>query len=231
MPRLSALLLTAALALPAQAHDLWVERQGALHTLQYGHERSGHEGAKVLAYRPETVRLAQCFDGHGEQIQAEVGQTYPVTLKGGCAASFFLTSSGYWSKTPYGTKNLPKTEAGTVLDSWLSVESVKRLDAWGQGLARPLTRELEIVPLADPLRLKVGDKLRLTVTLNGRPVAGATVAYFGQPRGVSDADGRVNVRLQRPGFQLIQASLELPSNDGRADRMVQSTALQFELAP
>jgi nickel transport protein len=131
----------------------------------------------------------------------------------------------------YGTQNLPKGEAGAVIDSWLSVESVKRPDEWGPALARPLTPELEIVPQGDPLPLKTGDKLRLMVTLNGRPAASVTVAYFGHPRGVSGPDGQVNVRLQQPGFQLIQASLESPLADGKADKLIQSTALQFEIAP
>jgi nickel transport protein len=222
-------LLPLALPLLVHAHDLWVERQGMVHTLQYGHERSGHEGAKRLEYRPEQVRQALCFDAEGQALHAEVGLAYPVTLKGPCAVSFFLTSSGYWSKTPYGTRNLPRTEA--VLDSWLAVESVKRLDAWGSALARPLTRGLELVPQGNPLRLKAGDKLRLVVTLDGKPVAGATVAYFGHPRGVSGADGQVNVRLQRGGFQLVQASLATPLADGKADRLVQATALQFEIEP
>ncbi|MFN3595310.1 MAG: DUF4198 domain-containing protein [Thiobacillaceae bacterium] len=222
------LLLTLSCA-PVLAHDLWITRDGSLHTLQYGHERSGHEGAKTLEYRPEQVREALCFDPAGRPLRAEFGKAYPATLKGDCAASVFVTSSGYWSKTPHGTRNLPKGEAGTVLDSWLSVESVKRLDAWGSGLARPLTRELEIVPLHNPFSLKAGDKLRLVVALDGRPVAGATLAYFGQPRGVSGADGQVNVRLQRAGFQLIQASLQTPLADGKADRRIDTAALQFEL--
>jgi nickel transport protein len=228
---MSALYLIASLAGAAQAHDLWVERQGHVQTLQYGHERSGHEGMKTLAYKPEQVKDAACYGSDGRAVRAEIGRSYPVTLNGQCAASWFLTSSGYWSKTPYGTKNLPKAEAGAVLDSWLSVESVKRLDDWSNALARPLTRELEIVPRANPLTLKTGDKLRLTVTLDGRPAAGVTVAYFGHPRGVSGADGQVNVRLQQPGYQLVQASLETPLDDGKADRLVQSTALQFETAP
>lgn len=231
MLRLSRLFLAAAIIVPAQAHDLWLERQGPVHTLQYGHVGSSHEGAKKLPYRPEQVRQALCFDSDGRPLRAEVGLAYPLTLRGACAASFFLTSSGYWSKTPYGTKNLPKTEAGAVLDSWLAVESIKRLDAWGPALSQPLTPELEIVPLNDPLRLKAGDKLRLMVTLRGQPAAGATLAYLGRPRGVSGTDGRVNLRLQRPGLQLIQASLTTPLDDGKADRLMQSTALQFELEP
>lgn len=224
-------LLLLPFCLPAPAHDLWIERQGPLHTLQYGHERSGHAGAKILEYKPEQVREAACFNAAGKAMRAEVGRAWPVTLSGDCAASWFLSSSGYWSKTPYGTKNLPKTEAGPVIDSWLSVESVKRIDAWDAALTQPVTRALEIVPLANPLRLRAGDKLRLKVTLEGRPVAGATVAYFGHPRGVSAADGQVNVRLRQPGLQLVQASLETPLADGRADRLIQSTALQFEIAP
>lgn len=233
MHRITALIFPALLIITAHAHahDLWVERQGNLQTLQYGHERSGHEGAKKLEYKPELLKDAACYGDDGREIRAEIGRGYPITLKGSCAASWFLTSSGYWSKTPYGTKNLPKNEAGTVIDSWRSVESVKRMDAWSSALARPLTQELEIVPLANPLGLKAGDKLRLMATLGGKPAAGVTVAYFGHPRGVSGADGQVNIRLQLPGFQLIQASLETPLNDGKADRLIQSTALQFEITP
>jgi nickel transport protein len=221
---LPALLLSVAV----DAHDLWVERDGALHTLVYGHERSTHAGAKRLEYRPETVLQAQCFDDAGRLSAAERGSGFPATLNGDCAASVFLLSSGYWSKTPYGTKNLPKTEAGVVLDSWRSVEAVKRIDRWSPALGRALTQALEIVPKNNPLQLKAGDKLRLRVTFQGQPVAGATVAYFGKPRGVSAADGALNIRLNQAGFQHIEASLEQPLADGKADKTIHAAALQFE---
>lgn len=50
-----------------------------------------------------------------------------------------------------------------MIDSWLSIESVKRIDRWGDGLAQPLTGELELVPTHNPLALKVGEKLRVRV--------------------------------------------------------------------
>lgn len=225
------LLLLASLCAPVLAHDLWITRDGSLHTLHYGHDRSGHAGARVIEYKPEQVRQALCFSTAGRELAGVNGRTWPVTLKGECAASYFVLSTGYWSKTPYGTKNLPRNEAGMVIDSWLSVESVKRIDAWGAALARPLGVELEIVPLDNPLSLRPGDKLHLAVYGAGKPIAGATVAYFGQPRGVTAADGRVNITLRQPGPQLIQASIETPLADGKADRLVQATVLQFELAP
>ncbi len=222
-------LLGYVLCSPLLAHDLWIERDAQVHTLSYGHERSGHEGAKRLEYKPETVRQAECYNPAGQGQRAERGQAYPVTLKGECAASWFLVSSGYWSKTPYGTKNLPKGEAGAVLDSWLSVETVKRLDRWGEDLARPLTQELELVPTANPLALKSGDKLRLRAYYQGKPAANVTVAYFGKPRGVTGADGALNIRLKESGLQLVQGSLELPLDDGKADRVIRATTLQFEI--
>jgi len=229
--RVCVLLLLASIGAPVVAHDLWIARDGDLYTLHYGHEGSGHAGTRVIEYKPEQVRQARCFSAAGRELAGEHGRVWPVTLKGECAASYFVLSTGYWSKTPYGTKNLPRNEAGVVIDSWLSVESIKRIDAWGTALAKPLGLELEIVPLDDPLRLRKGDKLHLIVYAAGKPVAGAKVAYFGHPRGVTAADGRVNVRLQRSGLQLIQASIETPLADGKADRLVKATALQFESAP
>lgn len=229
---ISGLLLLALLgSTPAhlQAHELWIEGDGHVRTLAYGHEHNGHEGAEHLEYKPEYVKRAACFSAAGQEQKFELGTRYPVTLKGECAASWFLVSSGYWSKTPYGTKNLPKGEAGTVITSWLSFESVKRLDAWSDALAHPLTQALELVPTNNPLALKTGDKLRLRAFFEGKPAANVTVAYFGKPRGVTGADGSINIRLGEPGLQLVEASLELPLSDGKADKVIHGASLQFEI--
>jgi nickel transport protein len=225
------LTLLALLSAPALAHDLWVDHAGERYTLLDGHLDSDHEGVKRIEYPPEHVTEAACFDAAGERIPAELSRTYPVALTGACAVSWFLTSSGYWSKTPHGVKNLPKTEAGAVMDSWRSVESVKRVDAWREALAKPLTPALEIVPVVDPLGLEVGDELRLAVYRQGQLVAGVQVAYFDQPRGVTGRDGRINVRIRATGIQLIQASLETPLEDGKADRLIETATLQIEAGP
>ncbi len=228
MRRALLLALSCAIPPPAAAHDLWIDRDGPLYTLAYGHARSGHEGARRLEYRPETLQQAACFAASGQASPAELGRQFPVTLRGDCAAVWFQRSSGYWSKTPYGTRNLPRTEAGAVLDSWLSIESVKRIDRWHEALARPLTRELELVALADPLQAKPGGKLRLRAWRQGKPAAGASVVYFGKSRGLTGADGTIDIRLGEAGLQRIRATLELPLDDGKAERAVLATTLQFE---
>jgi hypothetical protein len=99
-------------------------------------------------------------------------------------------------------------------------------------LVTPLTKELELVALDNPATLKNGAKLHLRAYFQSKPAANVTVAYFGKPRGVTGTDGTMNIRLNEAGFQLIQASLELPiigANASKADKTIHSSALQFEL--
>jgi nickel transport protein len=226
---LTALTLTL-LSLPVLSHDLWIERAGGAYTLYYGHKHSGHGGDKVIPYGPAFVTRAQCFDAQG-QVNQEAKGGSPFRLEGECAALTIAASSGYWSKTPKGTQNVPKDEARQVVKSWLSLEWVKRLDAWSPALARPLTQGLELIALEDPLHLAKGDKLRLQLTLDRQPVAGATVTYDGEPRGLTDEEGRINLRVQHGDYQMISAGITRPRPSPQADEEVLATALVFELAP
>jgi nickel transport protein len=227
------LLLAAVLMLSghAHAHDLWLEREGQGEGvgLYYGHKYSRHGGAKLLEYRPEWVREALCFDAAGREVAFQSAEAYPYRIRGECAAACVLTSSGYWTKTPYGTENVPKAEARMPLRSWLSYESVKRIDGWGAALAEPLTGWLELTPLGDPAGLRVGRKLRLRVTFDRRPVEAVVVTYDGKPRGLTGRDGEINIRLRHAGFQVIQASLSRPDASGKADEIVHAANLNFEL--
>lgn len=56
-----------------------------------------------------------------------------------------------------------------------------------------------------------------------------TVAYFGKPRGVTGEDGMLNIRLNQAGYQHIEASMELPLADGKADKTIRTSSLQFEI--
>jgi nickel transport protein len=213
----------------ARAHDIWLEKRGHTLVLLKGHEYSTHGGAKEIPYAPEEVLRAVCFDSNGEPRVVKTKVTYPFEIQRDCAASYVLTSSGYWSKTPFGTKNIAKDRAKQALRSWLSYESVKRLDAWNKTLALPLTDDLELTPTNNPLALSEGKKVRLLVTRNGRRVAGALVSYGGETRGQSDSEGRINIRIRRGGMQLIQASFTEAADGQKADEVVHSTTLVFEL--
>lgn len=216
-------------ALPAAAHDLWLEKDGGGLTLRQGHKYSAHAGAETLPYEAGFVREAVCLDAAGRLAPLAVGKTTPWKTAADCAALLVAASSGYWTKTAWETRNQPKTGITGALKSWLSEESVKRIARWTPGADRPLGAGLEITPAVDPFALRPGDKLIVQVTDRQQPLAGVPVAYGGDTRGTTGADGRIAIRLRQGGMQLISASVESPLADGRADTAIRAAALQFEL--
>lgn len=233
MPRyLAPLLLTCFVSATAvvSAHDLWVEPESGGYRLLYGHHpQVSHEGSRQIPYTPAVVKSVICLDPAGERRPAMAGSSSPVKVEGDCAVLYVLTSSGYWTKTPAGTKNVRKAEVVTPLGSWQSFESVKHVAQWGAGGGKPLGTALEIVPTDNPLALNDGDKLGVRVLADGRPVAGAVVTYDGKPRGETGPDGTVNIRVKHGGLQLIQASTRTPHAGPEADEVVHTTALTFTL--
>lgn len=221
-------LLLLALPLQAMAHDYWLGREGDDYVLYQGHLYSAHRGEERVPYNPDIVKGAHCATGATIHLPAQVA-AYPVRFTGACAALYVETSSGYWSQTLTGTINKPKTEVNGALRSWRSEESIKNIDAWIPIVAAPLTAGFELVPLENPLALKPGDKLRVYAMWQGKPKSGVTIAYDGAPRGITGADGKLNVRIRHGGTQAVSASFEEPLNDAKADKLVRATILQFQL--
>lgn len=216
-------------ALPAAAHDLWLEKEGSGHTLLQGHRTGAHAGAERVPYAAGFVQQTLCADAQGKTRPLTVAAGYPAKIPGDCAALIVAASSGYWTKTAWETKNAPKTGIAGVLKSWRSEDSVKRLNRWSAALAQPLTPGLEITPVADPFRLDVDDKITVRVTLGGQPRANVPVAYDGATRGATSDDGTVVLKIRHGGLQMIAASLETPLDDGQADTLIRATTLNFEL--
>jgi len=231
MPRFLPLLLLLS-AMPVAAHDLWLERQADGVTLYQGHRHSAHDGVGIIVYGANFVEEATCLETTGRNRPLPVAKVVPWrTAATDCAAIRIAASSGYWTKTTWETKNVPKTGVQNVVRSWLSEESVKRIDRWTPGADQPLSTGVEITPTVDPLALKPGDKLIVLVTENRQPKVGAPVAYDDDIRGVTGADGRIAIRLRHDGIQFIKTSIETPLADGKADLTVRSATLQFEIAP
>ena len=216
-------------AVSAPAHDLWLDKGSGGYALFQGHRHSTHAGAERVPYEPGAVKAAVCLGPDGTSTPVTPGTRYPVSFTGDCAALLVSFSTGYWTKTAWETRNAPKTGVSGVIKSWLSEESVKRIDRWSQATAQPIGTGLEITPASDPFKVAVGDKLIVLVTENKAPVAGIPVAYQGDIRGVTGSDGRIAIRLRESGVQLISASTEVPLDDGKADTTIRATAVQFEL--
>ena len=207
----------------AHGHDLWVARERDSYVLYYG-----HRGEDLLEHAPTEILVAFCFDAGAVHRPAPPAEASPYRFPASGVGCYVLTSSGTWTKTPYGTQPGTRAEAEMAIRSWRSFESTKRIDHWSPLLTKPLTEDLEIVPLNNPLALRPGEKLRLVVVFQGRPVAGARVAYDGEVRGVTDKAGHINIRIRHTGLQMIQASAEQPAEDSdNIDVVIWATTLNF----
>lgn len=209
------------------SHDLWIEKEGNNFKLLYGHKFSSHGGDKLMEYNPDFVKYLLCYEG-GKVYNLDFERVYPINISAKCDEIFFLFSSGYWTKTVYGTKNVPKEGEKQVVKSWLSFESVKFLNNF-KGDLKPYTEELEIVCLSDLNKIKKGDKLRLRVFFKGKPLKDVPVAYFGNVRGTTYEEGNINITIKNEGFQMITASYTEKGDGVKADEVIYTTNLNFYL--
>lgn len=226
MNRILCLSVILSISVSLYAHDLWLEEESGTVRLLYGHRYSSHKGASVMEYNPEHILDVRCQQGD-KIINVDIEKKYPLTLISDCDVYYVLFSSGYWTKTVYGTKNVSKEGQSQVLNSWQSFESVKYVKRFSGKYNRSITNDLEIVPLSDISKIKRGDKLRLQVFYHGRPVKDVVVAYHGKPRGTTDENGKINVRVNEKGFQMISASITEKGDGIKCDKIIRTTTLSF----
>ncbi|EDP74008.1 DUF4198 domain-containing protein [Hydrogenivirga sp. 128-5-R1-1] len=211
------------------AHDLWIEKHKNNYILYYGHKHPSYGEKKLIKYNPENIQSVKCIDKDGNKIEIDVKKEYPLVINKNCAIIYVDISSGYWTKTPYGTINKPKNQIDTPIKSWLSYENVKRINLWGKNLEKSFTKKLDIIPVNDPLKLQEGDKIRLLITFDGKPAKNIPVAYDGKVRGITDSHGRINIRIKHKGLQLIEATYKEKIISTKADEVIYSTTLNFEV--
>jgi len=215
-------LLAAAAA--ASAHTIWIDREGEFLVLRSGHLRPG-EAPDLHDYAAGFVREAVRFDEEGKADTVALTGETPFRAPGDPAALAIFASSGYWTKTPFGTKNLPKDEVEMPIRSGLSLSYVKRIERWGPAMGRPLTEWLEIVPLGDPAALRPDGVLEAAVFLDGEPVAGAEL-FRGEERiGATGEEGRIAVPMAGPGLTLLRTKHIEPVESEKTDRIVREAVL------
>ena len=98
----------------------------------------------------------------------------------------------------------------------------------------PIGLGLEIVPLADPTRLRPGQTLEVGLLKGGQPLAGLAVraTHQGKPAvfATTDADGRASFRLDAPGPWLLAATELRPSAARPGEWESDFTTLYLEVA-
>jgi nickel transport protein len=234
---LSALVIMSWAVTPLLAHEGWLEQRNGELMFYYGH------GDKIDPYKPEYLKAAQAFDAKGGAAAAEIvkhEKHSSVATKGEPAIVTAIFDNGYWVKTTDGWKNIGKREAQgkyQVLLSDLSRKYAKIMLRPCEIYAKPLGLFLEIVPEKDPSACRPGDDFPIRVLLQGKPLEALPISVGTADHSQStdalprtDKDGRVTVKLEKPGLQLIATEHTMPNpGDPDADNLVACSSLTFTI--
>ena len=221
-------LALASLPRAARAHDFWLERSGDGYVLRHGHR--GGETLPIDAAKLRRIRCVESGAAARDVRDAAVLTPTEVKIAARCAAISAFSDDGYYSLTPDGEKNLPRNQVPDAVRSWASRQFAKWVDARSPVARAPVGDELEIVPVADLAKAKVGDEIAIRVLFQEKPASGAVVAVGHRPIGETDGDGVTRLRLKNPGVQSITASLRRPLGTAEADALVLEASLTFEVA-
>jgi uncharacterized GH25 family protein len=237
--------LVSALALltasPALAHELWLEPDPAGVKAVYGHAGEGGP-----ADRPRLFEVKALAPGGGavsllDAVKPGYDTMPPLALPAAAQASRVVAArydGGFWVKTAMGSRNTNRLNLPDALESRWSLKFAKLVLPGTQALGEPVGHRLEIVPLADPYRLKPGEALRVRVDHAGKPMAGASLTIgdgktkADQPVKVeADASG-IAVILPQAGMTILTVSHKAPGSvPDLATEDALSATLTFATAP
>jgi uncharacterized GH25 family protein len=145
--------------------------------------------------------------------------------------------NGIWSKTPEG--EWVKKGRDEVPNAVVSEKNYKYTEHINGPLSSPppalKEHTLQIVPVNTPLPLQMGQRLKLRVLFQGKPVPGARVLtdFVNDPDAKplkTAADGTVTIRVRNQGLNVVAAIFDGPSDEpAKADKMEHLATLTFVL--
>jgi nickel transport protein len=217
------------------AHSAWVAQRSGKIAVVYGH------GASDEAYDAAKVKGAKALSATGDSLEAKLETTGSYVAFNAAdmdkVAVFGVTfDNGFWTQKPDGKwVNEPRSKhpdgkaAGQYIKHVVSV--VKPLQKPGTAVGH----DLEIVPLADPLALKVGDDLKVKVLLKGKPLADAEIIgeFTTDPdvkSAKTDANGEATIKVRNFGLNVLVTDFtEKVSGNPDADEIGHNASLSFTL--
>ena len=220
--------LLLALVPGAWAHDFWVEQSGKDLLLIFGH------GDQREEFDISRVTAIKAFSSGGGEIEVRKEKKGKgLLLQPGEPPSWVWVGidNGYWSKTIYGWKNLPKRKASRVVEANRSICYAKALLSWNDALLRPAGEALlDIALLENPWGMKAGDLLPFKVFFRGKATPGIPVeGRDHETVATTDKDGNGRVRMDK-GRHLLSVSYREPAKDDPdADFITYAATLTFEV--
>ncbi len=130
--------------------------------------------------------------------------------------------ASFYTKTIEGGKRQSKRGLANVVKcSWsiMSMKAIIHVGAGGGSVDVVAGHPLEIIPLANPGKLKVSDTLPIRILLNGKPYKGEVSVTYSSFSGEKNAfaatittneTGQAVIKITTPGIWLIKTDHEMP---------------------
>lgn len=213
---------------PALAHDFLIEPKGDDFMVVFGH------GMQREEFEVSKVKQVKAVGLQGKEIPVQREKKEKgLMLKINGRPSVIVASidNGYWSKTIYGWKELPKRKASRVVEAIRSLFFSKTILSWNDAIpAASMDADLDIIPLNNPFEVKAGESLSLKVLLRGQPLPGAEVIGGEHAKlGKTGKDGLVKVPLMRGQNLVTVEHKERIKDDPDADVLSLTATLTFEV--
>lgn len=222
-------LVAAALTAPAAtlAHDSYIQLRFGAWTLVNAHGADEDD-----SYGPEHVTNVAAHDASGAVIAVETVDKMDYTAFApaeGTSAIAATYVSGFWTKDTDGNwHNMPKSEVSNPEKSGEYLRHAVAVIDEAESFA-PFGLPLEIVPAQNPLDLKPGDMLEVTVLLNGAPLGGAEIGSalpdIAPVTTAEDGTATVEVRSGH-NILLVGHKLDHPQPE-KADSQTHEATLSF----
>ncbi len=108
------------------------------------------------------------------------------------------------------------------------MEIARRINAW-KPRREPLSNELEIIPVESPSSLRIGEKFTVIAYYRGKPLRDAPIYHNRRIVGSTDEEGRINLRVREKGIQLVGVTVREKDGTGKADYVLKTFYLIFEV--
>lgn len=211
----------------ALAHDFWLEREAGTFVLRYG-----HRGGEVLPLDASKMRSFNCRKDNGRPdnlLRSAVVSAKQLSVTTTCSVATAFLDGGFYVLTPDGEKNLPKSKVPDAVKAWRSKEFAKWIDIRSPFSTQAQGDELEIVPVTDLRKVKVGDKATFRILLDGKPISGAVLSMGHKALGETDDQGEVRVKIRSSDVESVSASFRRTVRSPDADSEVFEASLTFEV--
>lgn len=237
----------------ASAHDFWVSVIKPKDGLVRANIGYGHTFPDINTIADKRVHIfapLQLVTPDGVTILDQVGENYAYQKKMNLTKGSYIVTGLYqptfWSNGKDGwamTNRIQRPDADSAREYSMCAKTILNVQGATdeEFITKPVGQRLEIVPLKNPAKVKVEEKLPLQVLCDGKPVkttaVEATFAGFSDKEyqykafsGRTDLKGIVQFIPLKHGYWIVNTKKELEHPDkAKADGVTLLSTLTFKI--